>query len=142
MENKIKNKLQDIDGEIEKLYQYVCEKVRELQESTGKDYVMVTRGNGMCFYAYESPYDNNIMYEGDVAALRVALREGLVDLQIIGTVTNVVFDDESIPDASLQSEEDGFDAEWENHWQYIKGNDSIRFQETLLSIAWAIGYEG
>lgn len=142
MENKIKNKLQDIDGEIEKLYQYVCEKVKESQESTGKDYVMVTRGNGMCFYAYEEPYDTNIMYEGDVAALRVALHEGLSDLQIIGTVTNVVFDEESIPDASSQSDEDGLDGEWEDHWQYIKGNESIRFQETLLSIAWAIDYEG
>ena len=132
-----------IDRGMKELYTAVCERVKEMQEANGKGYVdtQSDKADTMYFYCYDY-LECKEMHEGRVCGIRTVRNGSGLDLQIVGTITNVMFDNESFSDCNANYGDgndyvdyNGFDGEFEDSWQYIRDHDLIHYGPTLLAIA-------
>lgn len=144
--NEIEKVQSKIYKGIDELYAAVCKRVKEMQEANRKCYVdtQSDKADTMRFYAYDD-LSGKEMHEGTVCGLRVVRNGSGLDLQLVGSIVNVYFDQESFNDCNRNygdSNEivdyNGFDGEWEESWQYVKNHDLILYVPTLLSIAESI----
>ena len=115
---------------IDELYNEVLNKVQQIQDDKGYISTQNPNCDKMYFYGYEDTSGYN-MLEGIIGGVRAYGK----DLQILGSVQPISFDEEDFEYAST-SYEDNFETEdWEYCWQSIKRNDFINLIPTLFSIA-------
>ena len=141
--NEIEKAQSKIDKGIDELYSAVCDRVKAMQEANGMNYVdtQSDKADTMYFYCQDDA-SVNTMYEGTIHGLRVVRNGSGLDLQLVGSIVDVYFDQESFNDCNRNygdSNEivdyNGFDGEWEESWQYVKNHDLIHYVPTILAIA-------
>lgn len=146
--NEIEKAQSKINKGIDELYAALCVRVKDMQESNGKGYVDTQdiAKDTIHFLAYESEAGNDV-HEGTVCGLRVVRNGSGLDLQFVGSIVDVYFDQESFDDCNRNYnygdindivDYNGFDGEWEESWQYVKNHDLVLYVPTLLSIAESI----